>query len=31
VFCLSNTGNADMPTLYLDSFERVWIKSVSIG
>ena len=24
VFCLSNTGDAEMAVLYLDAFERIW-------
>ena len=28
VFCLSNTGNGEMASLYLDSFEHVWGNSV---
>jgi hypothetical protein len=30
VFCLSNVGDSDMATLYLDGFERVWTNAVPL-
>jgi hypothetical protein len=31
VFCLSSTGSGEMAALYLESFERVWVSSASLG
>jgi transcriptional regulator with XRE-family HTH domain len=31
VFCLSSTGSGEMTALYLESFERVWVSSASLG
>ena len=31
VFCLSSTGGGEMTALYLESFERVWVSSASLG
>ena len=31
VFCLSNTGSGEMVDLYLESFERVWVRSASVA
>ena len=30
VFCLCGTGSGEMTALYLDSFERVWVSSISL-
>jgi hypothetical protein len=31
VFCLSDSGGGEMAALYLDSFERVWGRSVLLA
>ena len=31
VFCLSDSGGGEMAALYLDSFERVWDRSVPLA